>query len=388
MSARSEPWVWLRRLTLPFLALAALALALSFGHAGTSKVEAAGPAVEFNMEVVSGGTPFSGSGCTTKGPSPLCVVPVNGAFVVEVRLDDPASLSGQITGWQAVLAWTFGLQGPGDPSSTKQISVANCPGQSTTAAPSLGVLTAGARCAALPPPFTDAQATAIRAQFELNCDATPSFHSVTLLMSTFRKADGTHVTDPVGVAFSDVDGSEAITIVCAPPDGRMYINASPPPGDVKVTGTCWQISYLVRLRPPNFSKVPYDVVGDDSGGVKPDCGQPSNQNLFDKNPAPGNLLVTIPGELLLVFSDIWFAKMIVSPTGELDPTNYQCDLFLGKCAVGAAAVGGFSMDLGAHERGVPLQGSSPSEGLLAGLIAGASAGVIGLGAAWYARRAG
>ena len=148
----------------------------------------------------------------------------------------------------------------------------------------------------------------------------------------------------------------------------------------KQEGTCWRISY-------GSAKMEHDVVGDDSGGVKPDCGEPSNVKLSDKDPSPGNLRITITSAQRIQFGNIWHAQMSFSPiSGGLDPNNYECDLSLGKCTIGPVAVGGLVVDL---DEG-PLAATQPSGGSawrLAGTIAGVGALAVALtGAGWYARR--
>ena len=182
--------------------------------------------IEFDMAVTFGGTPGGGSGCDTAasrpGPAPtapddaICTVLVNGSFTVEVRLTDPGVLSGAVRGIQAVIDWTSGVQGPGDFGTTKQVVIPDnsCRGFEVTATTFLGAArTAAAACVAFPPPFSDAEATGFRPQFELNCGPSPS---QTQLRMRVNQADPQLSTSIVaGPAFADKDGSEVITIRCA-----------------------------------------------------------------------------------------------------------------------------------------------------------------------------
>ena len=168
-----------------------------------------------------------------------------------------------------------------------------------------------------------------------------------------------------------------------PPDEQINIHVNNLGTGQKQEGTCWRISY-------GPAKVQHDVVGDDTAGVKPDCGEPSNLKLFDEDPAPGVLLITITSAQRVQFGDIWHVQNSFSPVGKPDPNNYECDLSQGKCEIPKVAVGGLSVDLAGDEIGLPLeaaQSSGTSAGLLAGVIAAISAVAITVtGAAWYARR--
>ena len=198
--------------------------------------------------------------------------------------------------------------------------------------------------------------------------------------------------DPDGASFIDTnlnsipikselqDGvvvADSATITCTP---QININVVDQFSGAKLAGTCWRISY-------GPAKVAHDVVGDDNGGVKPDCGEPSNVKLSDKDPSAGNLRITITSAQRVQFGDIWHAQMSFSPiSGGLDPTNYECDLSLGKCTIGPVAVGGLVVDLG----DLPLTAAQPaggSAGRLAGTIAAIATLAVALTvAAWYARR--
>ena len=181
------------------------------------------PDIEFEMEV-SGGTPAGGGGCTTVGTAPtqkgdaVCSVLVNGSFTVVVRLASPGNLSGQVISVQTVVGWTTGLIGPGDSGSTKQISVLNCRGFPVSAAPFLALpQVAGAGCSSFPPPLTDAEATGIRAEFQMNCGPTPSQELITMMDEVLPGSPntGTFVSTALLEPIVDKDGSEVITIRCA-----------------------------------------------------------------------------------------------------------------------------------------------------------------------------
>ncbi len=168
-----------------------------------------------------------------------------------------------------------------------------------------------------------------------------------------------------------------------PPDEQINVNVVRKHFGDKLEGTCWRISY-------GPAKVPHDVVGDDNGGIKPDCGEPSNLKLFDKDPAPGVLRITITSAQRVQFGDIWRAQMSFEPGGQLDTFNYTCDLSLGKCEIGPVPVGGLAVDLDGGQNGLPLEApgsSGGNAGILAGVVAAATALALGT-AAWYARRRG
>ena len=219
-----------RALLLVLVALAgglALTLALGVSLGGAATTEAADPTLEFEMEV-KGGTPAGGGGCTTVGTAPTekgdasCIVAGGSSFTVGVGLADPGALTGQVSEWQAVIGWTAGLTGPGDPASTKTYGFRtgnDCPDEEALAAPFLDVAqTAAIACAAFPPPFTDIEATDMIADFELTCGAS-SQEQVTMIVEllTGDAQSGTALfTAAPGVA-TDKDGSETITVLCGGP---------------------------------------------------------------------------------------------------------------------------------------------------------------------------
>ena len=168
-----------------------------------------------------------------------------------------------------------------------------------------------------------------------------------------------------------------------PPDEQININVVDKLSGAKLEGTCWRISY-------GPAKIQHDVVGDDTGGVKPDCGEPSNLKLFDKDPSAGNLRITITSDQRVQFGSIWHAQMSFEPKGNLDTFNYTCNLSVAKCEIGPVAVGGIAVDLDGDLGDLPVEtaGSSGSNtGLIAGIVAAIAAGTVTLGgAAWYARR--
>ncbi len=206
--------------------------------------------------------------------------------------------------------------------------------------------------------------------------------------------------------------SQCIQVTQPPPDEQININVVDKLSGAKLEGTCWRISYKLAIPTPTHTPTPtgtptptptataltslffatdsateeHDVVGDDDGGVKPDCGEPSNLKLFDKDPSPGNLRVTITSAQRVQFGSIWHVQMSFEPGGQLDTFNYVCDLSLGKCTIGPVAVGGLAVDL---DEG-PLSAAQPSGDSaerLASTVAGVAAVAVALsGAAWYARR--
>ncbi len=198
---------------------------LSWGHQGARPAAANDPAVDFGITVVSGGTASGGAGCTTNtvladGEEPdakgeaVCNVATGGSFTVDARLKNPGGVTGVVTAVQMAVGWTPGLQGPGDPLSTKVVSVENCTGFGfgVTAAPGFGgPQTAAAGCVATPSPMTDGQATGAIGRFHLNCSGAPSQEFVTLITS---KSGGTNVTDLTFTNFSETSGDEVITIEC------------------------------------------------------------------------------------------------------------------------------------------------------------------------------
>ena len=166
-----------------------------------------------------------------------------------------------------------------------------------------------------------------------------------------------------------------------PPDEQININVNNKLGQ-KQGGTCWVIFYVDALG----AKVTHDVVGDNTAGVNPDCGVPSNVKLSDKDPAPGSLGITITSAQRVQFGDIWHVQMIFSPVGDLDLNKYECDLLLGKCEIPKVTVGGLVVDLGEGPQPA-AQSSGSNMGVVAGMIGAVAAGTLALGgAAWYARR--
>ena len=174
--------------------------------------------------------------------------------------------------------------------------------------------------------------------------------------------------------------------------GPFFIDTTPPDEQINIhvnnlgqkqEGTCWRISY-------GPAKVPHDVVGDDDGGSKPDCGEPSNVKLSDSDPAPGVLSITITSAQRVQFGNIWHVQNSFSPVGKPDPNNYPCDLSQGKCTIPKTSVGGLVVDIDGDQGSLPLEAvdsSSRSTGLLASTIAGAiAAGALLAAATWYARR--
>ena len=195
---------------------------------------------------------------------------------------------------------------------------------------------------------------------------------------------GAFLEDPGGMS-----DAGAAYIYDALHDEQININVLGKLSGSKLEGNCWRISYI-NIDPlyPVPVKIPHDVVGDDVAGVKPDCGEPSNVKLFDKDPSAGNLRITITSAQRVQFGDIWHAQMSFSPIGGLDPANYRCDLSLGKCTIGPVSVGGLVVDL--DEGSQPAaQPSGTSASQLASTVAAIAAGTVALGgAAWYARRRG
>ena len=386
--ATQKKIVWML-LFLPLVAVGvAAALLLGWAHQGSENAAANDATTDFRM---------SGPGCTSvdggvKGTT-FCSVPVNGSFAAVVDMAAVGSLTGSITNWQAFVTWSPGLTGPNDPSSTKIVRVNGCselggiagtPGPIT--APHLPLHTSAAGCAAFDPPTLPDSALldgTLTATFELNCGATPSQETVTMIIDAGAKGERTSVSDGT-TDTADLTGSETLTVLCVPPDEQINIHVSTFGTGVKQEGTCWRISY-------GATKIAHDVVGDNVGGVKPDCGEPSNLKLSDKDPALGSLSVTISGKQRLQFGEIWHVQNSFSLVGTTDPNNYECDLALGTCTVPKISiVGGLSVDLDGGGSGAPLEAADegrPSAGLLAGIAAAAAAGVVALGGApWYERR--
>lgn len=188
------------RLLVAVLAVFALALMLGWGHQSSQQAEANDSTVDFAI-----------SGPTT--------VPVNETFKATVSLVSAGAVSGSVSHWQAAISWTTGLTGPGDPGSTKGLSINNCPNGGVTAAPfdPLGpAQTAAAACTAFPPPFSVVEETAITASFEFTCGATPSSETVTMVVTAGAKQNATHLDDGA-VVHAELSGSEALEILCVPP---------------------------------------------------------------------------------------------------------------------------------------------------------------------------
>lgn len=96
-------------------------------------------------------------------------------------------------------------------------------------------------------------------------------------------------------------------------------------------GSCFKVFHF---DPGQGTNIEHDVVGDDVGGSKADCGEPSNLKLFDKDPTAGSLRITIPGAQRDEFGDIWHVLQTRAPRKySIDFMKHQCDLGLGKCEI-------------------------------------------------------
>ena len=221
----------------------ALALMLTWGHGDTQPVEANSSSVDFAMNVVSGGTPAGGGGCSTNGSPPptgkgdaVCQVALNSTFVVEVQLKDIGEVATDFIYPGAyrvhtVVGWTVGLTGPGDSGSAKTASVVACAGTPSTEVPFMAQpQTASASCNS-GGIFTTAQAEAVTGSFELNCGSSPSQEQVSMVLAS-PKANGTRIFWFYG-SISDGNSSEVITIQCGEAATDTPV-PPPPPTDTPV----------------------------------------------------------------------------------------------------------------------------------------------------------
>ena len=192
--------IWRKGWLTAVVATAALALMSGWGDESAQQAEANDPTVDFAIS----------------GPTSMTV---NATFTATVTLVSAGAVSGSVSHWQAAISWTTGLTGPGDPGSTKALSINGCPSGGVTAAPftPLGpAQTAAAACTAFPPPFTAAEETAINTSFELTCGATPSAETVTMRVTAGAKQNATHLDDGT-VVHAELTGSETLEVLCVPP---------------------------------------------------------------------------------------------------------------------------------------------------------------------------
>ena len=191
----------------------ALALILSFSQQNSQQAEATDGAVDFTLTIGPKGAPIctSVNGGDAKGDV-LCSLTLNETFDANIQLADDGGFT-NIFSWSAVWNWTAGLTGPGDPSSTKALTIHDCTGISASQAPFQAVpQTAKYVCVALPSPFGPGVAEGIVATAELTCGPTPSQETVTMVVNAANKANGTNVED-TNVGHSDL-APEVLTVFC------------------------------------------------------------------------------------------------------------------------------------------------------------------------------
>ncbi len=269
---RTRLSTWKRPASLLALGLA-LAILMSWSGLSSQPVAANDASVDFSMNVVSGGTPVSGSGCSTNNAPPptakgsaVCSVAGGGLFVVEVQVIDIGVVGTDFIypgafGVHTVIDWTPGLTGPGDPSSVKAVSAVNCPLTSSTSAPfNAQPQTARASCSGS---LSEAQAEGFIGRFELTCGTSTSQELVTMTLAA-PKSDGTHIPWFYGT-IADANSSEVITIECGEPPATPEPTPSatpttfgptlpPPPPGVGGVGFA-----------PDLERLPLEASGSSSG---------------------------------------------------------------------------------------------------------------------------
>ena len=240
-------WKWLTS----FLALGlALVILMSWGELTSQPVGANDASVDFSMNVVSGGTPAGGAGCSTNGdPAPtakgdaVCSV-AGGSFVVEVQVKD-IGVVGTDTLYpgtnevHTAIGWTAGLTGPG--GLGKSLSILDCPG--INEAPTSQPRTAAASCLGSGT-LSEAEAEGVIFRFELNCGTSASQELVTMILAA-PKEDGTHIVWFYGT-ISDANSSEVITIECGGPEPTPTL--TPILGDVNCNDVVDSVDPLLVLQ--------------------------------------------------------------------------------------------------------------------------------------------
>ncbi len=113
-----------------------------------------------------------------------------------------------------------------------------------------------------------------------------------------------------------------------PPDQQINITVTDGKFPSKILGgTCWQVFYAVEGPPQQ--NVPFDIVGDDTKVCAGATGP-----LFDKDPTPGVIKITITSALRVAHGDKWHVLQTQAPLKyALDLTKRVCDLSLGKCTI-------------------------------------------------------
>ena len=330
----------MRKITLLLAGAVAIAvvamIAIMLPERGAGPAEANDPDVEFFMEIKAVNQTNSAAACSTKGKLAkekgdlVCSIPLKGTLNLSVELNDAGVSTGSVGGWQAVIGWTPGLTGPGDPGSTKALSVKNC-SFGATAAPFGAPQTAAGGCSAFPA-FNGIEEFDIRLNAELTCGNSPSQELVTLIVNPAAKSSGTAIFDQFGPTISELQ-NKVITVLCLPQDGQININVVDAVMQTKkLADTCWLISvnHLAGAGSPAGAPVltnkPFAVVSDNN--AKPACGGPIKGILADKDPAVGRIAVTIPAKSMLEFdSDEWHFQQVQAPDFyNVDPTKYVCTL--------------------------------------------------------------
>ena len=235
---------WKRPASLLALGLA-LAILMGWGGLSSQPVAATNASVDFSMNVVSGGTPAGGSGCSTNNDPPptakgsaVCNVPLGASFVVEVQLKALGVVATDFAypgayGVNTAIGWTAGLTGPGDSGSGKAVSVLNCPATSGTAAPFLAQpQTAYTSCENFFP-LSSGEALGVIGRYELNCGTSTSQEVVTMTLAA-PKGDGTHIIWFYGT-IADANSSEVITIDCSGDPATPTPTAAPQPSPTPTT---------------------------------------------------------------------------------------------------------------------------------------------------------
>ena len=294
---------WKRPASLLALGLA-LAILMGWGGLSSQPVAATNASVDFSMNVVSGGTPAGGSGCSTNNDPPptakgsaVCSVAGGGLFVVEVQVIDIGVVGTDFIypgafGVHTVIDWTPGLTGPGDPSSVKAVSAVNCPLTSSTSAPfNAQPQTARASCSGS---LSEAQAEGFIGRFELTCGTSTSQELVTMTLAA-PKSDGTHIPWFYGT-IADANSSEVITIECGGAPPTPTPTAAPQPSPTPTT-----FGPTVPPPPPGVGGV----------GFAPDLGGLALETSGSSSGGSAGLLIAISAlaaGFVMLGAGVWYAR--------------------------------------------------------------------------------
>lgn len=177
------------------IALALVALLLTWGHSGAQQAEA--QAVDLSIRVVT-------AGCTTAGGPTTCYVPVNTQFTVTMKVEVvPPGPPGDFGTFQGYLTHTAGLTLVKRPGAGEIVWVCDLPAWQVGASWFRGGCTQ-----IVSPPAT--QPVDVM-EVDYTCGASPSTETVTMRHGS--ATNETYLVDSSAVTHEEV-GTESLTIEC------------------------------------------------------------------------------------------------------------------------------------------------------------------------------